>query len=675
MRPTKIAIAVVCCLQLSIPSNVSAADSPATTPPAAPSSGFLSGITGPYRTKTVAPVNVKDSRRLGALMQAGSIYLSLQDAIALALENNLDLEVERYDSQIADANLLRAQAGGNAPGAQVGVTSGPGSVTGGAPSAGLQGYIVEPITGSGFAVPSLDPALVGTADWAHQTTPQVSNFTTGTASLIQRLDTSSVSVQKYFTTGTLVNLGLNNTNLLSNNSRAQFNPATNSNLALTVTQHLLQGFGPGVNNRQIRIAKNNREVTDLTFKAQVIATVSAIKDLYWDLVTYQENVTVQQNTLAANQRLYDENQKQVAVGTLAPIEVTRAQAEIAAAQQAVTVAQTQVLQQETILKNALSRSGVESAEIANAHIVPTDRIQVPNVEAISPIQDLTAMALSARPELAQFRILIQNQEIGIQGVRNELLPTLDAVASLGNNGLAGTPVPCSATPGVTCTPANGFFAGGYGTVLTQLFARNFPNYSAGFNLTIPIRNRSAQADWANSQLNLRLQQLGLVRLENQVRVEVQNAVIGVQQALAQYQSAVKQLSLQQETVDAEEKKLAVGASTTYNVILTQRDLVTAESNELVAESAYAKAKVEMDRATAQTLSNNSISIDEAFRGVVSKPPSPIPAVPPAPLAPAGVSPAPVSPTPASPPPATVAPAPAAPPAPPPAAAAPAVPPR
>jgi outer membrane protein len=397
---------------------------------------------------------------------------------------------------------------------------------------------------------------------------------------------------------------------------------------------LLQGFGPAINTRQIRIARNNREVSDLTFKAQVIATVSAVKDLYWDLVSYVQNVKVQQDALAANQKLYEDNQKQVEVGTLAPIEVTRAEAEIAASQQSLTIAQTQLLQQETILKNALSRNGVTNAAIANAHVIPTDRIQVPNVEAVTPIQDATAMAISARPELSQFRILIQNQEIGIKGVKNELLPTLDVIATLANNGLAGTPVPLPATcetnpTGATCIPPNAFYNGGYGNVLNQIFARNFPNYSAGFSLNIPLRNRAAQADVIGSELTLRQQQLGIQRMENQVRVEVQNAMIGLQQARAQYQSAVKQLTLQQQTVDAEEKKLALGASTTYNVILTQRDLVTAQSNQVAAESAYAKARVEMDRATGQTLNNTDISIDEAFRGVVSRPPSAIPEVPPA----------------------------------------------
>jgi outer membrane protein len=616
MHPARSVIAVLCVALLLSPGGLAAADS----------QGFLSRVTSPYQGRQVAPVNRRDSARLEALMRAGNIYLSLQDAIALALENNLDIEVQRYDSQIADANLLHAQAGGYAAPAIVGVMPGAASVTGTPSSAGLQGFLISPITQIGEVIPSLDPALIGSANWAHQSIPQISIASTGTPVLVQRDDSSTVALQKYFSTGTLVSLGLNNTSIQSNSLYAQVNPATSTNLALNFTQHLLQGFGPAVNNHQIRIAKNNREVSDLNFKAQVIATVSAIKDLYWDLVSYRQNVIVQQESLAANQRLRQEDQQRVEVGTLAPIEVTRAEAEIAATQQAVTIAQTQLLQQETILKNALSRSGVQTPEVANAHVIPTDRIQVPGVEPVTPLQDSTAMALSARPELSQFRILIQNQEIGIKGVKNELLPTLDAVASLANSGFAGQPVQCAVTSGGACVAPSGLYAGGYGTALGQVFARNFPNYSAGFSLNIPIRNRAAQADWANSELNLRQQQLGLLRLENQVRVEVQNAVIGVQQAQAQYQSAVTQLRLQRETVDAEEKKLAVGASTTYNVILTQRDLVTAESNQVAAESAYAKAKVEMDRATGQTLNNNDISIDEAFRGVVSRPAGAIPDV-------------------------------------------------
>lgn len=607
-------------------------------PPSAPESdGRFSRLIAPYRSKTVPTVNLNNSNRLDALTRAGSIYLSLQDAIALALENNLDIEMQRYGSQIADANLLHAQSGGFAAPVSVAVTPGAGSVTGAPPSAGLQNLLLTGTTQSGSPIPSLDPAIIAGSNFGHQTVPQSSSFVTGTSALIQHQDLSNVSVQKYWTTGTLLSLGLNNSSTTTNSARAQFSPATNSSLSLNFTQHLLQGFGRGMNGRQIRIAKNNRELADLTFKAQVIATVSAVKDLYWDLVSYQENVKVQQDALAASQRLFDDNKKQVEVGTLAPIEVTRAEAEIAADQQLLTVAQTQLLQQETILKNALSRRGVVSPELANAHLIPIDRIVVPDVEPITPIQDAAALALSARPELSQFRILIQNQQISLRGTKNELLPTLDFVANFANNGLAGTPVPLPATctnpalpnynPGsVTCAEPNAFFTGGYGNVLTQLFSRNFPTYSAGFNLNIPLGNRAAQADMINSQLALRQQEIGIQRMENQVRVEVQNALIGLQQAQAQYQSAVKQRTLQIQTVDAEQKKLALGASTSYNVILTQRDLVTAESNLVAAEDGYAKAKVEMDRATGQTLNNNNISIDEAFRGSVARPPDRIPDV-------------------------------------------------
>ena len=631
MDRTRSYIALLCTLLMLAPSAGLAADQPGPGGAAPPGNshpqsattethGFLGSITGPYRAKLPAAVNLSNSTRIESLLRGGNLYLSLQDAIALALENNIDLELQRYGPQIADNYLLRAQAGGFASSVSTGVLAPPASVSGPATSAGLQSYVTAGATQIGIAPPGLDPVLIGALGLAHNTTPQASSFTTGTSALIQRFETSSLGVQQNLVSGTLVTLGLTNSNVNTNNAKSQINPATNSSLSLSVTQHLLQGFGPALNTRQMRIAKNNREVSDLVFKAQVITTVSAIKDLYWDLVSYNENVRVQRDALAANQALLDNNKKQVAVGTLAPIEIVRAEAEIAAGQQAVTVAETQLLQQETILKNALSRTGVLSPAISSAHVIPTDRIQIPEVEQIAPIQDMMAMAESARPELAQLRILLQNQDIAIKGTKSELLPTLDVVGQLTNNGLSGQIGPSAGY--------NPFFIGGYGSVLTQLFARNFPTYSLAFNLNVPLRNRAAQADMINGELVRRQQQLGLQRLQNQVRVDVQNAQIGLQQGRAQYQAAIKQRVLQQQTVDAEQKKLAVGASTTYNVILTERDLVTAESNEVTAMSAYAKARVEVDRATGQTLNNNDISLEEAFKGVIARPPSQIPATPP-----------------------------------------------
>jgi outer membrane protein TolC len=433
-------------------------------------------------------------------------------------------------------------------------------------------------------------------------------------------------IQQSFLTGTSVSLGLNNTKTSSNNPRSDFNPATSSSLTLGLTQHLMQGFGPGVNSRQIHIAKNNREVSDITFKLQVETTVAAVMELYWDLVSFNQSVQVARDALAASNRLLEDNRKQVEVGTLAQIEVVRAEAEIASSEQTLLVAQTRALQQETILKTALSRTGVANPAIAAAHIVTTDRIEIPAVEPVTPIQDMTALAISSRPELAQSRIQLSNQELTIRGSRNALLPTLDLVASLSNSALAGQ---INSLPALQGSPHSNtaFFIGGYGTVLAQLFARNFPNYSVGLNLNIPIRNRAAQAQVISDELTYRQQQLSLQRLENQVRVDVQNGVIGVSQARAQYQAALKAQVLQLQTLDAEQKKLALGASTTYNVVLAQRDLVTAESNLVAAEAAYSKAKVELDRATGQILYNNNVSVDDAAKGVVARPPSPIPTTP------------------------------------------------
>ena len=616
-------VAVLCTVMLLVPAGFGGQSAGNATPEVPDHRNFLDRLLSPYTGRIPPMPSMANSDRLDALLRAGNLYLSLADTIALALENNLDIQLQRYGPQIADTNLLHAQAGGFASPVSTTVFAGPASVTGAPPSSGLQSFIVGGSTAVGIAPPSFDPLVFGTSDWAHETTPQSSSFTTGTTSLVEIAVATTLGIQDNFLPGTAVNLGITNGYANVNNLNAQFNPSTNSALTLNVTQHLLQGFGPGVNSRQISIARNNRNISDLTFKAQVITTVAAISDLYWDLVAYNDNVRVQRDALAASQRLLEDDEKQVDVGTMAPIEVTRARAEIAAGQQALTLAETQVLQQETILKNALSRTGVLGPAVASAHVILTDRLHIPDTEKITPIQDLAATALASRPELAQFRILIQNQGIAIRGARNELLPTLDLVGQLSNSGLAGqvNPLVGGASP---------FFIGGYSTVLTQIFARNFPTYSIGLNLGLPIHNRTAQADLAASELALRQQQVGIQRLENQVRVEVQNAVIGVQQARAQYDSATQQRVLQQETVDAEQKKLDAGVSTNYAVILTERDLVTAESNEVAALSAYAKARVELDRATGQTLESNSISLDEAVKGKVARPPSPIPELPPAP---------------------------------------------
>jgi outer membrane protein len=626
MRRVRPYLAAVCTVLLLVPS-AGAADPP--KPPE--SSGVFGRFANPYRPADVPPVSLGNSGRLDALLRAGKLYLSLDDTIALALENNLDLEIQRYVPLLASASVQRTRAGSTARSVSTSVLSGPASATGTTTQAAALTSAVSTstttTTTTGPALPALDPTLTGSARWGHTSTPQSSTFTTGTNSLVQRTDTSSVGIQQGFLTGSLASLSLTNTTVTSNNRGADFVPATSATLGFTFTQHLLQGFGVAVNNRQMRIAKNNREIGDLTFKLQVITTVAAVMELYWDLVSFTEDARVKRAALTASEKLYGDNKKQVEIGTLAPIEIVRAEAEVASRQQDLTVSETRLLQQETILKNALSRNGVSSPSVAEARIVPTDRIRVPDVEAIQPVQDLVATALAARPELGQSRIQVQNQQISIKGTRNGLLPTLDAVATLNNNALAGQPSDLPVLAGRTrSTPA--FFIGGYGTVLSQLFSRNFPDYAIGFSLNIPLRNRSAQADMVNDQLTLRQQQLSLLRQENQVRVDVQNAVIALQQARAQVVAAVKARVLQEQTVDAEQKKYELGASTIYNVILAQRDLATAQSTEVSAMSNYSRSRVELDRVTGQTLNSNNISLAEAVQGKVTRPPDRIPSTTP-----------------------------------------------
>jgi outer membrane protein len=603
-----------------------------------------------YAPFEVAPINLSNSPRLESLIRAGNIYLSLQDAIALALENNLDIEVQRYGPRLAEANLLRAQAGGLLRGLAQSVAQGPssavsqlnggssnfvsssgssGSSSSGSSSSGGGSSNGTIITSTGTSLPNLDPVFFTNYNWAHQTTLQSSSFASGTPTQVFTAGQTSIGVQQGFLTGTTATLQYSSQNLSSNITRSEINPVRTGYMNLQVSQRLLQGFGLAVNNRNIRIAKNSIRLSELTFKQQVIATVSSVINLYTDLVSFNENVKVNKQALALNEKLYSDNKKQVEIGTLAPIEIVKAEAEVASSQNALTQSETQVLQQETILKNALSRTGVMSPTVAEARIIPTDNLSIPDVEPVTPIQDLVAVALANRPEIAQTEVNIENTKIQLQGTKSQLLPSLDLVGGLQNNGIAGSPnvvpAPIDPTTGLPIVRiANPSFVGGYGNLFSQIFSRNYPNYNLGFQLNIPIRNRAAQADLLNDQLSLRQGELNQRKQINQVRVDVQNAVIGLQQSRSQYQSAQKSRILQEQTLDAEQKKYALGASTIFFVIQAQRDLAQAKASEVSALSTYNRAKVSLYSATGQTLERYNVTLDEAMKGQVSKAPSPLP---------------------------------------------------
>ncbi len=646
MKSIQSLTAVFCVLQLLAPGAFGQQQTTGLSGVITPTeTHWYSRFTSRYTPPQIAPISLANSARLESLIRAGNIYLSLQDAIALALENNLDIEIQRYGPRLSEANLLRAQAGGLLRGVQSSIASGPSSAvnqlnggtsgtggsnlgsTGASTVAGSSNGTI--ITTTGTAIPNLDPVFFTNYQWAHQTNLQSSSFASGTPTQVFNSGQTNIGIQQGFLSGTTVNLGYGGSNLSSNNVRSEINPVRNGNLNLQVTQRLLQGFGIATNNRNIRIAKNDIRLSQLVFKQQVITTVSAVINLYSDLVSFNENVRVNKQALALNQKLYSDNRKQVEIGTLAPIEIVRAEAEVASSQNALTQAETQVLQQETILKNVLSRTGLMSPSVAEARIIPTDHLTIPDVEQVSPIQDLVAAALANRPEVAQTEINIESTKIQMQGSRSQLLPSLDLVGGAQNNGIAGQPntvsAPFDPNTGLPIVRvANPAFIGGFGSLLSQVFSRSYPNYNLGFQLNIPLRNRSAIADVINDELTLRQGELNQRKQINQVRVDVQNAVIGVQQSRAQYQSAQKSRILQAQTLDAEQKKYALGASTVFLVIQAQRDLAQSEAQEVVALSTYNRAVVALNSATGQTLEKYNVTLDEAINGRVSRTPSALP---------------------------------------------------
>jgi outer membrane protein TolC len=589
----------------------------------------------PYSPMDVPNPDLQNSGRVNQLTREGKLVLSLSDAIALALENNLDIAIQRDNPKIADLDILRTRAGSSARGVRTSVTSASTTSGGGAGAQGGTGTasggvgqgtggLTTSTLGAGSAIGSFDPVVTTTMQIRHQALP-VTDYVTqqflGINATQINTGTANFAYQQAFHSGTAFSMGWNNnrrTNLLNTIS-----PQISSNFQTQFSQHLLQGFGFGPNTRNIRIAQNNREVSDLVFKQQVMLTVTQVQNTYWDLVSASEDVKVKESSVTVAEKLYNDNKRQVEIGTLAPIEIVRAEAQVASTRQDLIVSQTVLQQYETNLKNMVLRDLSDPA-LLTARVVPTDRIAVPPVEPVVPIQESFGMALSSRPELAQSRIDLRNRDISFKAVKNGMLPTLDAFAYWGGQGTAGLPTPFR-RPGQTgpnVIPSN--LQGGLGNVLSQSFGSDFPDYAFGLQLSIPLRNRSAQADAAQAQLENGQAVIRLRQLENAVRVEVQNAVIALQQNRARLEAAQKQRFLQEQTLDAEQKKFQLGASTIFLVIQAQRDLAVARSAEVKAMNDYMKSRVEMDRATGQTINKNGISMDEAYKGQITRAPQGLP---------------------------------------------------
>jgi outer membrane protein TolC len=615
--------------------------------------GVIYNVTRNYRPTGVARINFDDSNRIERLMRAGRIYLSLRDAIALALENNLDIETARLNPKLQQANLMRANAGAllrnvnnsisNGPSsASLGVLAGANSLgatntsAGGGSTGGVLSGLSVQLAGS--AIPNLDPTFFLNAQYQHQTSPLTSTFTTGTNFLVTTYKNANFGVQQGFLTGTSVSVGMGNTlGYKQNSPNNDFSPVDQGAVSFSITQNLLNGFGVKVNNRAIRIAKNQLHISDLTFKQQVIATVNNVVNLYWDLVSFNDSLKVQQKTLDLNTQLYTDNKRRAELGALAEIDIVQAEAEMKSSQQDVVTAETQVLQQEMILKGVITRSGFNNPAVAAARIVPTDHFSVPAQDAIQPIQDMVTEAFQKRPEIEQSQVGLEDARINMLGTKNNLLPSLSVFANLSNNGLAGSvnslPVPIISPTGQilgyrqrTQADVNGFFLGGYGSFLNQIFSRNFPNYSAGFQLNMPIRNRAAQADLITDELNYRQSQIQDRQLQNSVKQNVINAQITLKQARAAYETAVQARKLQEQVLSGERRKYELGTSSILNVVIVQRDTTTREIAEVNARGQYIKARTALENVVGKTLEVQNVDIGEAKNGIVTREPDLIPAV-------------------------------------------------
>ena len=611
--------------------------------------GHFPNPIAPYTPREVPTPNLSNTSRIQQLMQNGKLMLSLDDAIALALENNLDIAIARYNLPIADTDILLANAGQSTRGVNTGIVQGtPGggvNVTGvtssttsgsqgggaggttagaGGAGSGSSGLVVS-TQGAGSAIPSFDPIITGTFQMDRNNILSASSF-----AVPANVNTGTVDFgySQGFHWGTNLSVGFNNSHTTTSSLFTKLSPLVSSNFRFTLSQPLLQGFGFLPNTRFIRIAKNNREISDVAFRLQVITSVNQIQNIYWDLVNAYENVKVQQDSLALAQKTLGDNKKQVEIGTLAPIEIVRAQSVVATDQQALIVAQTNLQLQQLLMKNALSRTLVDPA-MADAEVIPTSTMQVPANEPVVPVQDLINDALSHRAELAESRIDLANRDITNRSAKNALLPSLSLFAYYGGSGLGGAQNPaniCPPTPFQGCQPANDPNNPippntSYGGTVGQLFDSTAPDKGAGVQLTIPLRNRAAQATQIRSQLEYRQAQMRLQQLENQVRIEVRNASFSVQQNRASVEAAEAAVELAKQSLDAEQKKYALGASTTTLVLQNQRDLTQAQSNLVSAKAAYEKSRVELDRSIGLTLTHNGILLSDAVNGQVTQMPN------------------------------------------------------
>jgi outer membrane protein len=587
----------------------------------------------PYMRATIPPVRLNNSNRLHSLIRAGKLYLTVQDAIALAIENNLDLEVDRYGPVVADWTLERRQGGGALPG----VTGGNNLVNQAANGQGVQGSQVAAglannnngnnggggnaiIAQIGPVTPVLDPVLQNLSFFSHVTTPQPNTVQSQTPTLIDTKHVFNTFVQQGLLTGGYVQIAGNESYLKQNAPTDILNPSVAPVAQIFVRQFLLNGFGTNVNSRFIRVAEKNVGLARETFRSQLLNLVATVLNLYWDLVTDNDDLRARQRTLAIVEKFASDTKRQIELSAIARFELYRAEAELATRRQEVAISQAAVRQQENLLKNALSRNGLQDPLLDAAEVVPVDQIQVPEQDDLPPLRELVNRALAKRPDIAMAKINKENADISAIGTANGVLPTLRTDLVTFNSGLSGVANPQPG--GFTADP---YYVGGLGNGLGQIFRRNFPSQRAAVSLFGTAGNRIHQGDYGIDQLQLRQTELITYRSMNQVVVDVSNQLVGLRQARSRHSQAVATRTLQEQLLEKEQRSFALGGSNINNVVAVQRSLAAAQTTEITARSLYSRARVSLDQVLGETLEKNNVSVDEALKGRVARvshPPSP-----------------------------------------------------
>ena len=625
----------------------------------------------PYTPSFVPLPSLGNTPGLDQLLRDGKLYLSLSDAVTLALENNYDIAIARINLDIADTDILRTTAGGTFRGVSTGLVTntlggttstitgggGPGGTTSasGGAGTGASGLVLS--TNGGGPLPySFDPLITATGEYELSRTQEASTLITGTNSLQQDTGTGNISYQQGFSTGTLFNLSFDNTRSTTNSQRSSYSPLISSSFRAQVTQHLLQGFGPKINRRFIVEAKNNRRITDSAFRQQIIYTVTQVESIYWSLVSAYEDEQAKERALNQSTSLSLDNRKQLEIGTLAPLDVVNSDSAVATDKQALITSKSNLEYQQLLMKQAIART-LNDPQLASAPVVPTDRVALDRLpEEDMSVEDLVKLAYVNNPQVEQAALNMRNNEITIRGEKNGLLPVVDAFGFYGTSAIGGQQNPLlncgtssitGAGTGTNFTPCPpGYVSGtqGYGGVLENLVTNNNPDYGVGVNLTIPLRNRVAQADQARSQMEYRQSQMRMQQIYTQIRIQVINQQYAITNDRANVLAAQTARDYDAQALDAEQKKYRLGASTTANVLSQERTLATGENNLIAATAAYARDRSTLAEILSNTLEKYGISLVEAAAGtMVQKPivPGLTPPVPPAPPKPLTSTPAPL----------------------------------